>query len=156
MAGGAACGAAVRTQLRHALAEFAVMRILVAARTTAVFESVGNYFRRVARLFDRVAIGANHRHVCPGQRKAALLVLRDRICRRLKPVDVVALLALIAEGGRGKLPLVYVGVTVQASGKSDLVARRRTRRNVTFRARNRSVLPLKRVLCARVLLHSEK
>lgn len=62
-----------------------------------------------------VAIGAGHRKVSAGEHEASFLVLRQRECRRLVSLEIMAAIAGIEIGRGGKLRGMSVGVAVCAA-----------------------------------------
>lgn len=103
-----------------------------------------------------MALRAVNSHVRPGEREAALLVLRDRKGRRLEAVDGMARFALSLIGRSRKLPVVDVLVAVEAFCESDLVLRRSTGWNVALRALYGRVLPQQRIRGGRMSFHIEE
>jgi len=156
VAGLASRRAAVRLFLRHAVAEFTVVRILMAPGARAVIEPVGHDFRGVPSLALRVAFGARHGEVRARQPEAALLMLCDREGRRMESADRVARLAPVVVRRRRKLPLVNVLVAVEAFRERKLVPRRGPRGNVALVARHLGVLSFERIRGESVLLHAEQ
>lgn len=112
---------AVSTKSRHLKVELTAMGIRVAAGACAVVESIRNYL--VVAEFRRVmAIGTYHCHMCAFQRKPGLLVLCNRVGRRRKTFDRVAVLASVSMGGGGELPRMSVGVTIGTFGERNVVS----------------------------------
>ena len=82
--------AAVGFLLRHAIAKFAIVRILVASRARPIVEMVGDDFRRVSRRTFGMTFVTGDREVRTRQVEARLLMLRDRESRRMESADRVA------------------------------------------------------------------
>lgn len=127
----------VGANLGHLLAEFTMVRIGVASRAAAIFESVGYEFSGVARRIRFVAFRASDREMRTCQWEAALLVQRYRIGRRLKAANRVTGFALTVVRRGGELTLMNIAVAIEAFGEGDFVARVRARRNMAFRAGDR-------------------
>lgn len=123
---------AVRLLSLHAVAEFSVVRILVASGARPVIEAVGHEFRRVPCLALRMTFGARNGEVRARQTETALLMLCDREGRRPESADRVARLAPVVVPRRCKLPLVNVLVAVETLRKRKLVPRGGPRGNVTL------------------------
>ena len=79
-----------------------------------------------------MALIASHCHVRSRQRKAALLVHRQRVIDCLERRPGVALLATIPPRSGRKLPPVRVFMAIRAQGKTDLEPRLRSRRRVAL------------------------
>lgn len=146
----------VRALLRHLIVEFAVVRVLVAAGAGAILKSIGDHFCGIRGPVNCMALRAGNRQVRPRQRVAALLVLRDRVSRGLKPVDDVAGFTLALIWRRGKLALMRVRVAVQAFCKRDFVSCRRPRWQVAFRAGHGCVFARKGIRRGHMRLYVEE
>lgn len=114
-----------------------MVRIGVASRAAAIFESVGYEFSGVARRIRFVAFRASDREMRTCQWEAALLVQRYRIGRRLKAANRVTGFAPTVVRRGGELTLMNIAVAIEAFGEGDFVARVRARRNMAFRAGDR-------------------
>ncbi len=155
VAGFAAERLAIRTELRHSIAELALVRIGVATGASQIFKAIGGGPRRRLRLCRGVTFRARHGEMRTGQRVTALLVLRDRERGWLEGRNRVARFALTREGRLRELSLVHIRVTIGATGECDFVARGRARGRVAFRARNGGVASFERVSSDRVLLDAK-
>lgn len=140
----------------HLLAELSVMRIDVASRAGAIFESVWDDFGRVSRGVNLVTFRTGDGQMRARERKAALLVRSNSERRRLKAANRVTCFALFIVGRRRELAIVSVGVTIQAFREGDFVARCSPCRNVAFGARHGCVPSFERILGSRVRLHVEE
>jgi len=66
-----------------------------------------------------VAVGAGHRDMAARQHEASLLVLRQAEGGRLVGLEIVAAVTSVEVGCRGKLPRMFIGVTVRAALELD-------------------------------------
>jgi len=82
--------------LRHAIFEFAVVRICVAGGATAIFEAERHNFVRAARRSHLVTIGAGHGGVRSGQSEASVAMLGDGKESAVKIAHGVAVLAFVS------------------------------------------------------------
>lgn len=82
-------------------------------------------------------------------------MLRESKSGGLESLQIVACLATIGIRRLSKLPSMLIRVTVSATLKLDFIARGLALRDMAFRARHRSMLPLQRVGGCRVLLYPE-
>jgi len=114
---------AVGASLRHAIFEFAVVRICVAGGATAIFEAERHNFVRAARRSHLVTIGAGHGGVRSGQSEASVAMLGDGKESAVKIAHGVAVLAFVQMRSRGELAVMRVLVTVRAKREFHLVNR---------------------------------
>lgn len=114
VAGFAPQGRAVSTPPRHAIFEFAVMRICVAGSATSIFKVERQNFVGAACRSHLVTIGAGHGGVCSGQGETSVAMLSDGKERAVKIADGVAIFAFVQMRRRGELAVVSVFVTVRA------------------------------------------
>ena len=102
---------------RHPLHKLPLVHILVAGRAIETSKVEGRYFCTGHRL---MAVVAGDGFMSPRQREIRLLVLDQRVGRRLERRPRVAWLASIAPRRAGKLPLMFIGVAIHALGELDL------------------------------------
>ena len=121
MAGLASQRRAVGAPLRHAVFEFAVMRIRVAGGATAVFKPERHDLVSAATRSHFVAIGAGHRGMGSRQSEASFAVLRDGKERTVKIAHRMAILAFVEMRGCGELAVMRVLVAVRAKREFHLV-----------------------------------
>lgn len=91
-----------------------------------------------------------------GERKTALLVLRDRVSGRMEAAHRVALFAHIVIGSGRELPIVHVSMAIKTFGVGDLVTRRGAGGHVAFVARNTGVFAFQRISAGGVLPDAEQ
>lgn len=121
VAGFASQRCAVGASLRHAILEFAVMRILVAAGTTAIFEAERHNFVGAACRSHLVTIGAPNGGVGSGQSETSVAMLGDGIERTVKIAHGMAILAFVQMRRRGELAVMSVFMAVRAKREFHLV-----------------------------------
>lgn len=136
----------VRPHLPHTLRELAFVRVLMADGAGSVVELVQNDLLELRRGAFLMAIGTGGREMSPRERKAGLLMLRQRECRGMIALQVMALLAAVEIGRGGKLALMIVLMAVHAFGELDLVERVLALRNMTAGALHFRVLEFQRIL----------
>ena len=102
-----------------------------------------------------VAVDAWNRHVTSAQTKRKFVVSAQAECRGQKPLQVVAILTAVEVWNGGKLPGMFVGVTIRAVTKVQCVDRGFALRNMALCALQRGMLALQRVGGRRVLVQSE-
>src|SRR5437764_14401356 len=122
------------------------MRVLVADRAGPIVELVQHDLLELRSGALFVAIGTRGGEMSTGQRKAGLLVLRQREGRRMIALQVVTLLAAVQIRRRSKLALVIVLMTVHALAELDLVQRVLALRKMTAGALHFGVLEFQRIL----------
>ena len=132
--------------LRHAVLEFALVRIGVTGRAGAVIEMERQDLVRASGQARLVTFRAGDRHVRPGQNETRLLVLGDGEGRAMEVLYGVAILAAVLVGRGGELIVVRVLVTVGAGGKLHLVESVLAGRRVAFFAGDRRVFSFQRIL----------
>jgi len=141
---------------RHAVIEFALVRILVACGACPVFKFKGKNLVGAAGRTQLVAIDACDCGVRASQRKTRVAVLGD--CER-GAVEIhhgVASFAFVVVRCGGELIVMGVVVTVPARSKFNFVNGVLARRNMTLPAFNRDVLALEGIIRTVVFLHPEE
>jgi len=151
----AAQGSAIGAFGRHALVEFALMRIHVAGRAGAVLEMERQNLVRSSAEAGLVALRAGYGLVGPGQHEACVLVLRDGERRAMEVLYGVAILATILVGSGGKLFVMGVLVAIHARRELHFVESILTGRRVAFFAGDGRMFSLERVMRSRVFLHAK-
>ena len=121
VAGFASQRRAVGASLRHAIFEFAVMRIRVAGGATAVFKMERHNLVGAATRSHFVAIGAGHCGMGSGQCKASLAMLHDGKCRAVKVPNRMAVLAFVQIRRPCELAVMGILMAVRAKRESHLV-----------------------------------
>ena len=147
---------AIAALTRHPLAKFAVVRIRVAGRASAICKMEGCNF--VDRVGDScfVAIIAGNGHVRAREREFRLSMLGNRKQRTVKVLNGVATFAAIIVRRGGKLPGMDVFVAVHAVCKLHVVNCCLAGRDVALRAFHLGVLAFQGVVRACVLFRSEQ
>lgn len=146
---------AVRRTNGHHLGELASVRILVTGSAASILKAVFYSAQLCSGFLNFMTIRANDRNMRAGQRKSRGIVLRQSEQRRPEALHVVAILAAIFMWRRGELAFVNIRV---ASGTLHILDGKNcvgASRYVTLRAGDCSVLSFKRILCLRMLLHTE-
>lgn len=149
----AALGRAVGAFGRHALYEFALMRIHVAGSASAVFEMERQNLVRSSGETGFVALRAGHGHVAPGQHEAGVLVLGNGERRTMEVLYGVAILATILVGSGGKLFVMRVLVAIHAGRELHFVESILAGRRVAFVAGDGRVFSVERIVRSRVFFH---
>lgn len=142
--------------LRHALVEFAVVRVRVTRRARAVFESKCDDSIGAAGRPQLVAIRTSHGGVGALQCEARLAMHGDGKGRAVKIADRVAALALVEERSACELAGMGVLVTVHARFEFHFVKRVLAGRDVAPGAFHLDVFAPERIAGGVMFLHAEK
>ncbi len=121
VAGLTAQGLTAGTPLRHAVLEFAVMRVSVACGAAPVFEMEKQDFVRPARCPQFMAIGTRYRRVRASQQETGVPMFGDRKCGAMEILYGVATFTFVLVRCGGKLAVVGILVAIQAGRKFHLV-----------------------------------
>ena len=106
---------------RHAVVEFALVRVLVAGGASAVFKFEGQDRVAAASGTSLVAVDARNRCVRPGQGEARVAMLGDCKCGAVEIRNCVAGFALVVVRRGRELIVMGVFVAIAARGKFHLV-----------------------------------
>ncbi len=139
----------------HESVKTALMRVFM---TTLTSQSLPVVLRRRFRFEIRgflVTVAAWNGHVTTTQTKGSLVVAAQAECRWKEPLQVVAIFATVEMRGGGKLPGVFVGVTIGAVAKLHRIDGSFALRNMALFAAQSGMFALERVTCRRVLFQSE-
>jgi len=146
----------VSPPLSHLFIELAVMWVLVAAGAGAVVETIRRGRCRGTFATCRVALGTGYGEMSASQGKAALLVLRDRVCRRAKAFDRVAQFAPVLVRSCCKLTRVCVAMAIETFREGYLVLRRGPRGHMALIATDALMFAFERVGGQSMLLDSKQ
>src|SRR5215472_2752443 len=103
MAGFATEGRAIRPLFRHAVVEFALMRVLMAPGAGLILKFERQDLIRAPGCAELVAIAAGYRGVGAGEREFRVAVLCNRVRRAVPVHDGVAVFAAVLVGSARKL-----------------------------------------------------
>jgi hypothetical protein len=131
------------------------MRICVATLTSQFLPVVLRrwFGLEIRRLL--VAIAAWNRHVTSSQRKGGLAMSSKTKCGREKSLQIVAIFAAVEVWSGGKLPSMFVGVTIRAVAELHCIDRLFAMRNMALCALDGGMLSLQRIGGCRVFFQSE-
>ena len=121
MASFASLRRAVGTAPRHALLEFAMMDILMAAGAGPIFEMEGQDFVGPSGSTNFVAIGARNSGVSAGQCKTRLAMFGDSECGAVPIQNGMTILAFVSIRSGFKLSVMSILVAVGAGREFHLV-----------------------------------
>lgn len=114
---------AIGATLRHAILEFAMMRVVVACSAGHIFKDKRQDLVRTARGSHFMAIGTRHRGVRPGQHETGVAMFGNRKSGAMKILNRMATLTLVLIRLGQELAVVGIFVTVQACRKLHLINR---------------------------------
>ena len=123
MAGLATERRAIGAALRHAILEFATMRVLMACGAGHVFEDKRQDFVSTSRRAYFMAIGARYRRVRANQCETSVAMFGNRKGGAMKIHDGMTILAFILIRRANKLAVMCIFMAVQAGCKFHLVDR---------------------------------
>jgi len=146
---------AVSALLRHAILEFALMRIGVAGGARLILEMERKNLVCSSGKAGLVALRASHGHVGAGQREVCLLVLGNRERRTMKVFYSVTILTTILVGSGGKLLVVRVLVAIQAGREFYFVDGVLAGGRVALFALHGRMFSFKRIFRSGMLLHAK-
>src|SRR6516165_8425730 len=155
MAGFATEGRAIGPLFRHAVVEFALMRILMAPGAGLILKFERQDLIRAPGCAELVAIAAGYRGVGAGEREFRVAVLCNRVRRAVPVHDGVAVFAAVLVGGARKLVVVRILVAIHAEFELDVVDRVLARRKVTLRTFHLDVFAFQGVARVVVLFHAK-
>lgn len=141
--------------LRHAVFEFALMRIGVAGGARAVREMERQNLVCSSAEARFVAIRAGDGHVSSGQHEAGVLVFGNRERRAMKILYGVAVLAAILVRRGGELFVMRILMAIRARRELHFVQSVFAGRRMAFVASDGRMLSLERIMRCRVLLHAK-
>jgi hypothetical protein len=145
----------IRLRPLHELVELAFMRIFMTTLASHAFPVVlRSWFRfEIRRIF--VTVAAGNGRVVSTETKGIVVMSAQAESRWEKPLQVVAIFATVEAWGRGKLPGMFVGVTIRAISKLQRIHRGFALWNMALCALQRGMLSLQRVGSRRVLFQAE-
>jgi hypothetical protein len=155
MAGFATECDAIRSFLRHAVFEFAFMRIGVACGAGGVREMESQHLVGPAAKAGLVTLGARHRDVRTGQYEMGVLVLRDGEGGAMKVFYRVAIFAAILVGNCCELVVMRIFMAICARSELHFVNGFLAGWRVAFVTGDGGVLSLQRIMGRRMFLHAK-
>ncbi len=145
----------VRRRPLHESIKSAFMRIFMATLTSQALPVILRRWLRSEISGRFVTVAAWNRHVTSAQAIGNFVVSTQAECRWEKPLQVVAIFASVEVWGGGKLPSMFVGVTICAVAKLHGIDRSFPLRNMALCARQCRMLALQWIGGRRVLFQSE-
>lgn len=146
----------VGAALRHPVVEFAVMRVFVTRGAAHVCEAKRQNFIRAACRAHLMTIGTRHSGMGASQSETGVAMLGDGKGRAMEILNRMAAFTFVLVRRGGKLPVVSILVTVQASCEFHFVNGVFPGGKMTFSTFNGNVLSTQWITRCVVLLYSEK